>query len=101
MSNESTKVMIEAKDLSKYYGEFVAVRRLSFAIPQGQIVAFLGPNGAGKTTTMKLLTGYLAPTAGSAAIAGCDVRRDRIGAAQHLGYLPENGPLYAEMTPLE
>ena len=101
MSNESAKVMIEAKGLSKYYGEFVAVRRLSFAIPQGQIVAFLGPNGAGKTTTMKLLTGYLAPTAGSAAIAGCEVRRDRIGAAKHLGYLPENGPLYAEMTPLE
>ena len=101
MLNESAKVMIEAKDLSKYYGEFVAVRRLSFAIPQGQIVAFLGPNGAGKTTTMKLLTGYLAPTAGSAAIAGCDVRRDRIGATEHLGYLPENGPLYAEMTPLE
>ena len=101
MLNESAKVMIEAKDLSKYYGEFVAVRRLSFAIPQGQIVAFLGPNGAGKTTTMKLLTGYLAPTAGSAAIAGCDVRRDRIGATEHLGYLPENGPLYSEMTPLE
>ena len=67
------KVMIEAKGLSKYYGPFVAVQDVSFAIPEGQIVAFLGPNGAGKTTTMKLLTGYLAPSAGHAAIAGHDV----------------------------
>ena len=93
--------MIEASGLSKYYGAFVAVQDISFSIPQGQVVAFLGPNGAGKTTMMRMLTGYLAPSAGEAAIAGHDVRRDRIAASQRLGYLPENGPMYPDMTPLE
>ena len=93
--------MIEARGLSKFYGPFVAVQDVSFAIPEGQIVAFLGPNGAGKTTTMRLLTGYLAPSAGSAAIAGLDVHRERLAAGRRLGYLPENGPLYPDMTPLE
>ena len=93
--------MIEASGLSKYYGSFVAVEDISFSIPQGQVVAFLGPNGAGKTTMMRMLTGYLAPSAGEAAIAGHDVRRDRIAASQRLGYLPENGPMYPDMTPLE
>ncbi len=94
-------IMIEARDLSKFYGPFVAVERVRFAIPRGQIVAFLGPNGAGKTTTMKMLTGYLAPSEGSARIAGLDVRTERIAASQRLGYLPENGPLYPDMTPGE
>ena len=98
---DGAKVMIEAKGLSKYYGPFVAVQDISFTIPEGQIVAFLGPNGAGKTTTMKLLTGYLAPSSGHASIAGHDIQQDRIAASRHLGYLPENGPLYSEMTPLE
>ena len=93
--------MIEAQGLSKYFGPFVAVRDISFSIPQGQIVAFLGPNGAGKTTLMRMLTGYLAPSAGGASIAGLDVRAQRIEASRRLGYLPENGPLYPDMTPLE
>ena len=93
--------MIEASGLSKYYGPFVAVHDISFEIPQGQIVAFLGPNGAGKTTLMRMLTGYLAPSAGGASIAGFDVRTSRIEASRRLGYLPENGPLYPDMTPLE
>ena len=93
--------MIEAKALSKYYGPFVAVENISFAIPKGQVVAFLGPNGAGKTTMMRMLTGYLAPSVGNATVAGFDVRSDRIEASRHLGYLPENGPMYPEMTPLE
>ncbi len=93
--------MIEAKGLSKYFGPFVAVRDISFTIPKGQIVAFLGPNGAGKTTMMRMLTGYLAPSAGSASIGGLDVRAHRIEASRRLGYLPENGPLYPDMTPLE
>lgn len=93
--------MIEAKGLSKFYGPYVAVQDISFSIPQGQVVAFLGPNGAGKTTMMRMLTGYLAPSAGSAAIAGFDVRTHRIEASRLLGYLPENGPLYPDMTPLE
>jgi ABC-2 type transport system ATP-binding protein len=92
--------MIEAIGLSKFYRDFAAIRDVSFAIPAGQVVAFLGPNGAGKSTTMKILTGYLAPSAGSARVAGLDVVDDRIRAAERLGYLPENGPLYPEMTPL-
>src|SRR5215469_2672572 len=86
--------MIEAIGLSKFYRDFAAIRDVTFSIPAGQVVAFLGPNGAGKSTTMKILTGYLAPSAGAARIAGLDV------VAERLGYLPENGPLYPEMTPL-
>ena len=97
----SGEPMIEASGLSKYYGPFVAVHDISFVIPQGQVVAFLGPNGAGKTTLMRMLTGYLAPSAGRASIAGFDVRTSRIEASRRLGYLPENGPLYPDMTPLE
>jgi ABC-2 type transport system ATP-binding protein len=93
--------MIEARGLSKFYGEFAAIRDVSFRVPQGQVAAFLGPNGAGKSTTLKVLTGYLAPSAGSALIAGLDVATHRIEAAARVGYLPENGPLYPEMTPLE
>lgn len=101
MNDRSSKTMIEAEGLTKYYGPFVATENISFSIPQGQIVAFLGPNGAGKTTTMKMLTGYLAPSAGSARIAGLDIHKERIEASKRLGYLPENGPLYLDMTPLE
>src|SRR5437867_3307701 len=96
----SSPPMIEAIGLSKFYRDFAAIRDVSFSIPAGQVVAFLGPNGAGKSTTMKILTGYLAPSAGRARIAGLDVVDDRIRAAERLGYLPENGPLYPEMTPL-
>jgi ABC-2 type transport system ATP-binding protein len=95
----STPVMIEARGLCKQFGSFLAVRDVTFEVPKGQVVAFLGPNGAGKTTTMRLLTGFIAPTRGTARIAGIDVQEDRIAAAQHLGYLPENGPLYPDMTP--
>ena len=101
MAEKSSKVMIEAKGLSKYYGDFVAIKDVTFQIPAGQIVAFLGPNGAGKTTTMRILSGYLAPSEGTAAIAGHDISLDRLNASRQLGYLPENGPLYADMTPLE
>jgi len=97
----SKPVMIEADGLCKQYGSFLAVRDVSFTIPKGQVVAFLGPNGAGKTTTMRLLTGFVAPTHGRACIAGIDVQVDRLSAAEHLGYLPENGPLYPDMTPLD
>src|ERR1700722_7815923 len=95
----SKPVMIEADGLCKQFGSYLAVRDVSFSIPKGEVVAFLGPNGAGKTTTMRLLTGFVAPTAGSARIAGIDVQTNRIGVAEHLGYLPENGPLYTDMTP--
>src|SRR5215469_13350370 len=100
MDIPTTSPMIEAIGLSKLYRDFAAIRDVNFSIPAGQVVAFLGPNGAGKSTTMKILTGYLAPSAGTARIAGVDVVGDRISAAERLGYLPENGPLYPEMTPL-
>ncbi len=99
MSNEQRSAMIEADGLSKYYGNFAAIRDISFQIPQGEVVAFLGPNGAGKSTTMKLLTGYLSPSAGLAKIAGHNMASDRLAGSARLGYLPENGPLYLDMTP--
>lgn len=101
MADNASRTMIEASGLSKFYGPFVAIKDITFSIPEGQIVAFLGPNGAGKSTTMKILTGYLAASEGSARVAGHDVRSDRLRAARRLGYLPENGPLYNDMTPLE
>lgn len=97
--DESSSPMIEADRLSKFYGIFAATRDVSFKVHQGEIVAFLGPNGAGKSTTMKMLTGYLAPSEGVAKIAGFNMAEDRIEASKTLGYLPENGPLYPEMTP--
>ncbi|MEI7700980.1 MAG: ATP-binding cassette domain-containing protein, partial [Planctomycetia bacterium] len=102
MSSSKTptpEIMIEARGLSKFYGDFAATRDVTFKVPRGQVCAFLGPNGAGKSTTMKLLTGFLAPSRGEAFIAGYNVAVDRMSASQHLGYLPENGPLYVEMTP--
>src|SRR5881396_2567307 len=92
-------VMIEADNLSKFYGHFAACRDVSFSVHRGEVVAFLGPNGAGKSTTMKLLTGYLSPSAGAARIAGYDMSTQRLKGAERLGYLPENGPLYPDMTP--
>jgi len=101
MKEQSGPAMIEAVNLSKYYGEFAATENVSFTVRQGEVVAFLGPNGAGKSTTMKLLTGYLAPSTGSARIAGHDMNSDRLAGAKRLGYLPENGPLYPDMSPRE
>lgn len=98
MANDKQQ-MIEAQGLCKYYGPFAAIEEVSFSIPRGQVAAFLGPNGAGKSTTMKILTGFLSATKGSARIGGFDVYRDRLEAAKLIGYLPENGPLYLEMTP--
>ena len=91
--------MIEAIGLSKFYGPFAAARDVSFSVSEGELVAFLGPNGAGKSTTMKMLTGYIAASEGEARIAGHNMMEDRIEGSRHLGYLPENGPLYPEMTP--
>ncbi len=90
----SEEFMIEAKGLSKYYGDFIAVEDLDFSIKKGEVVAFLGPNGAGKSTTMKMLTGYLAPSAGVANVCGMEVANNRSLVANRICYLPENGPLY-------
>src|SRR5688572_33480668 len=85
METTNSFPMIEAIGLSKFYRDFAAIRDVNFTIPAGQVVAFLGPNGAGKSTTMKILTGYLAPSAGTARIAGLDVVADRIRAAEQIG----------------
>src|SRR5882757_1894294 len=78
-------VMIEAINLSKFYGDFAASRDVTFTVNRGEVAAFLGPNGAGKSTTMKLLTGYLAPSAGTARIAGYNMSSQRLEGAKHLG----------------
>lgn len=93
--------MIETRELSKRYGNLTAVDAISFKVEPGQVLGFLGPNGAGKSTTMRLLTGYLSPTSGTARLGGIDVVQDRVRAVEKLGYLPENGPLYPEMTARE
>ena len=101
MLNTEGAPMIEAAGLSKFYDTFAAIRDISFSVRGGQVAAFLGPNGAGKSTTLRVLTGYLSASAGEARIAGMDVATHRIEAAARVGYLPENGPLYPEMTPNE
>lgn len=98
-SVDGEDLMIEVRGLSKYYGVFGAVKNISFGVPRAQVCGFLGPNGAGKSTTMKLLTGFIAPTSGSIKVAGFDISENRIRACEQIGYLPENGPLYNEMTP--
>jgi ABC-2 type transport system ATP-binding protein len=90
--------LIEARGLSKRYGEIVAVDGVDLSVGKGEVVGFLGPNGAGKTTTMRMLTGFLPPTDGTASIAGHDVFSDPIAARRAVGYLPETPPLYPEMT---
>ncbi len=90
--------MIEADGLTRRYGEFVAAADVSFVIEPGEIVGLLGHNGAGKTTIMKMLTGYLEPSAGAARIDGIEVERDPLAVQARLGYLPENLPLYPELS---
>lgn len=90
--------MIEVQNLSKWYGSRHAVTDISFKIGKGEIVGFLGPNGAGKTTTMRILTCFMAPTAGTASIAGHDILANSLEVRQNIGYLPENVPLYPEMS---
>ncbi|MFP4277359.1 MAG: ABC transporter ATP-binding protein [Wenzhouxiangella sp.] len=90
--------MIKAKSLTRRYGPLLAVDGLSFEVEPGTILGFLGPNGAGKSTTMKMLTGFLEPTSGTAEIFGHDIRSDSLAARRQLGYLPEGAPLYGELS---
>lgn len=89
--------MITVENLTKYYGEYPAVRGVSFEVPKGRVVGFLGPNGAGKSTTMRILAGFLTATSGRATIAGFDVFNDPIAVRSRIGYMPENCPLYPEL----
>jgi ABC-2 type transport system ATP-binding protein len=94
-------VMIEVAGLTKDYGVHRAVDQVSFNVRRGEVLGFLGPNGAGKSTTMKMLTCYLAPTAGRAKVAGHDVFDQSIEVRRHIGYLPEDTPIYRDMTVVE
>ena len=93
--------MIEISHLVKKYGDHYAVKDLNVRIEEGQIYGFLGPNGAGKSTTMNMITGYLAPTAGTVKVDGFDIVKEPEKAKEHIGYLPEMPPLYFDMTVLE
>jgi len=90
--------MIEVDRLTKYYGPTAAIRDVSFSVEKGQIVGFLGPNGAGKTTTMRILACYMPASAGTARVAGYDVFEQSLEVRRRIGYLPENVPLYGDMT---
>ena len=90
--------MIEIQNLVKRFGTFTAVDDVSFEVGRGEVLGFLGPNGAGKSTTMKMVTGFLTPTSGSARVCGHDVTSDPLAAKANLGYLPEGAPLYPDMT---
>jgi len=90
--------LIEVKGLTKRYGSFTAVDDITFTVEKGQILGFLGPNGAGKTTTMRILTCYLPPTSGTATVAGYDVQEHSMDVRRHIGYVPENPPVYNDMT---
>src|SRR3954468_5155039 len=89
--------MIKVENLTKRYAGVTAINNLNFEVQKGEIVGFLGPNGAGKSTTMRILTGYMPATSGSASIAGFDIFAQSIEARRHIGYLPENTPLYTDL----
>ena len=93
--------MLEIRRLVKHFGPLVAVDDVSFAVARGDVLGFLGPNGAGKSTTMKMITGFVAPDAGTAVVCGHDVARAPLAAKRCIGYLPEGAPAYPDMTPAE
>jgi ABC-2 type transport system ATP-binding protein len=101
MVEPRSEPLVEARSLSKNYGRTLAVQDVSFKVARGEVVGFLGPNGAGKSTTMKMLTGFLRPTAGQAVVGGIDVAEDPLAAKRLIGYLPENAPLYDEMMVID
>ena len=98
LAQEEGIAMIQAENLAKTYGNYQALRDVSFTVRKGEILGFLGPNGAGKTTTMRILTGYMPPSSGSARVAGFDVFDDSMEVRKRIGYLPESVPLYTEMS---
>jgi ABC-2 type transport system ATP-binding protein len=93
-----TEPLVEVRDLVKYYGDRLAVDNISFDVGKGEILGFLGPNGAGKTTTMRIITGYMPPTRGEVKVCGIDVLEKPVEAKRLIGYLPENPPVYSDMT---
>ena len=95
----ATDPMISVEHLTRRFGSMTAVDDVTFDVARGEVLGFLGPNGAGKSTTMKMITGFLAPTSGTAVIGGHDILADPIGAKRQIGYLPEGAPTYPDMTP--
>ena len=93
--------MLQVEGLTKKFGDFTAVDDISFSVDRGEVLGFLGPNGAGKTTAMRMVTGFLPPTAGTATVEGFDVTTQPLEVKRRIGYLPEGAPLYEDMTPLE
>ena len=93
--------MIHVTNLTKYYGDYAAIRDVTFHVARGQVVGFLGPNGAGKTTTMRILAGFMTATSGQAVIDGLDVFWRPVEVRQRIGYMPENCPLYPDMRVAE
>ena len=98
METANDNYAIQVNGLNKYYGERHTLRNLNFTVKRGEILGFLGPNGAGKTTTMRILCGYMPPSSGSVRVAGFDVAKQSLAARARVGYLPENVPLYLDMT---
>src|SRR5213595_1462932 len=90
--------MIRVQNLTKNFGPKVAVNGISFSVEKGEVLGFLGPNGAGKSTSMRMITGFIPPTAGTVSVGGFDIVENPIGAKRLLGYLPENAPAYTDMT---
>jgi len=94
----SADPIIEAEGLTRHYGERIAVDHIDFAISRGEVFGFLGPNGAGKSTTVRMLTGYIPPTSGTARVAGCDIVAEPVSARQHIGVVPEEASAYADLS---
>src|SRR5262245_31797630 len=90
--------MIDVRNLTKRYGDLTAIRDVSFSVARGEILGFLGPNGAGKTTTMRILTGFMPASSGTITVDGFDVFEQSFEVRKRIGYLPENPPLYTDMT---
>jgi ABC-2 type transport system ATP-binding protein len=100
-SMKKGKMLIELKEITRKFGELTAVNRVSLTVPEGQIFGYLGPNGAGKTTTVKMLTGMLPPSEGTASVSGYDIREYPLEVKKRIGYVPESGALYESLTPEE
>lgn len=92
--------MLEIRNLDRWFGQIHAVRNISLSVGRGEVLGFLGPNGAGKSTTMRMITGFLPPSGGTVRVNGCDVTTDPIGVKRQIGYLPENAPVYGDLTVL-
>lgn len=98
LKTRKEEVLVSLENVTKYYGDRLAVDNISFDVGKGEILGFLGPNGAGKTTTMRMITGYMPPTSGKITIIGINMQENPVEAKKHIGYLPENPPVYGEMT---